>query len=71
MFKALSLAFLQHHHRTLPSGDVERFVGGIQNENMAHACPLSSPKLSQGLAGWWCALSQGLPNLPRVQPQWR
>jgi hypothetical protein len=71
VFKPLSLAFQQHHHRSPPSGDVERLVGGIQNENMAHASPLGKPNPNQGLAGWWCASSQGLPHLPLVRPQWR
>jgi hypothetical protein len=38
---------------------------------MAHASPLGKPKPNQGLAGWWCALSQGLPHLPLVRPPWR
>jgi hypothetical protein len=71
VFKPLSLAFQQHHHRSPPSGDVERLVGGIQNENMAHASPLGKPNPNQGLAGWWCASSQGLPDLPLARPQWR
>lgn len=71
VFKPLSLALQQHHHRSPPSGDVEGFVGGIQNENMAHASPPGNANTNQGLAGWWCASSQGPTHLPLVRPQLR
>jgi hypothetical protein len=38
---------------------------------MAHASPLGNANPNQGLAGWWCASSQGLPHFPLVRPQWR
>jgi RimJ/RimL family protein N-acetyltransferase len=37
MFEALSLALEHHHQSSTPSGDVQRFVGRIENENLAHA----------------------------------
>ena len=66
VFEALGLALQQHHHRSPPRGDVQRLVGGIQNENMAHASPPGKPKPNHCPAGWWCALTQRLPYLPLV-----
>jgi hypothetical protein len=38
---------------------------------MAHASPPGNANTNQGLAGWWCASSQGPTHLPLVRPQWR
>jgi len=70
VFEALGLALQQHDHRSPPSGDVQRLVGGIQNENMAHASPLGKSKPNQGLAGWRCALAQRRSSLPQVRSPW-
>jgi hypothetical protein len=39
VFKALSLSLENHYSSATPTGDVQRFVGRIQNENVAHASP--------------------------------
>ena len=42
MFEALSLALEHHHHGAAPGGDVQRLVGRIENENLAHASSLNT-----------------------------
>lgn len=36
VLQPFGLAHQHHHHRPLPGGDVEGFVGGIENQNLAH-----------------------------------
>ena len=40
VFESFGFPLEQHHHGPAPGGDVQRFVGRIQNENVAHASPL-------------------------------
>ena len=35
--QALSFSLQHHHHGSAPGGDVQRLVGRIENENLAHA----------------------------------
>ena len=37
VFQTFCFAFEGHHHGPSPRGDVQRFVGRIENENLAHA----------------------------------
>ena len=40
VLQPFSLAFQHHHGGAAPGGDVERLVGRIENENLAHASSL-------------------------------
>ena len=42
LLKTFSLALEHHHHGTTPSCDVQRLVGRIENENLAHASSLNT-----------------------------
>jgi acyl-coenzyme A thioesterase PaaI-like protein len=42
VFQTLGLALQHHHHSPSPGGDIERLVGRIENENLAHASSLNN-----------------------------
>ena len=48
MFKTFSLAFNHHHDGTAPGGDVQRFIGRIEDENLSHASP-ENPRHANGV----------------------
>lgn len=42
LLETLGLAFEHHHHGATPGGDVQRLVGRVENENLAHASSLNA-----------------------------
>ena len=42
VFQTLGLALQHHHNCPSPGGDIERLVGRIENENLAHASSLNN-----------------------------
>ena len=42
VFQTLGFALQHHHHCPPPGGDIERLVGRIENENLAHASSLNN-----------------------------
>ena len=53
MFETFRLPLQQHHHGAPPGGDIQRLVGGIQNENVAHARTRSKRHARRDLGLFW------------------
>ena len=64
LLEALGLAFEHHHHGSSPGGDVQRLVGRIQNENLAHASPLVTRHANDPTKAFSVTLSTQTPPEP-------